>query len=158
MPHFAAEVVHAGHQLSIADDARADAGTHGEVNQVFALTGTERIFGQSGAIGIVLHKGRALEMVFKKVADFHVIPALHIRRLENHAALGTHRAGRADSDSIDLINGQTCFGDQFFGNRNGLRECFERIIRIGRKPLIRENFAALVSNRKSHFCSADINA
>ena len=33
-----------------------------------------------------------------------------------------------------------------------------RIVRIGRKSLINENFSALISNGKSHLGSADINA
>ena len=85
-----------------------------------------------------------------------MIPPFKIGGLENHAAFGTHRAGGADADGIDLFDREPGFFNQFFSNFYRTRKRGLRIVCVGGKPLVDGNVSGLIADANGDFGSANI--
>jgi len=114
VPCLARQPAHAQHQSAIRDDAAAHAGADSQVDDLPLPAGrAPQRLRQPRDIGIVAEVGGPAHVRADDVAQRHVVPARQVGRADDDTLHRVQRAGRADADAGDLLDGKAFdhFGD-----------------------------------------------
>ena len=146
--------------LAVQDDARADAGAEGGVEDVGVPSSrAPQDFGESGGVGVVIHLRGDTEDALGLGGQREAAPARHVRRIEHDAGSGIQGPGRAQADAGDRAARFRRQGeDRLDGVYDG-REAGGGIAGRdhGHARLVR-NLTGGIYQSGSHFGSANIDA
>ena len=83
---------------AVDDDAAADPGADGQVDQVSdAAAGAIEVFGQGGDVGVVAEEGGPAKPLTDQGAQRDITPTGQVGRFQHHAGDRVERPGRADA-------------------------------------------------------------
>src|SRR5262249_34665280 len=105
VPDLARGTLRAAVQFPVDDDAAADAGADGDVDEVpYALPGAERQLAEGGGVGVVLQPGADARALVHDLRQRDVAPAFELRRCGNNAVLGIDPTRRTDADPREIAD------------------------------------------------------
>ena len=113
----------AAEEGAIEDEAGAEAGAHGEEDEVGdAATGTEVELGQGTGVGVVLESAGDAELGCEDGADGNVDPGREVGWRLNEPAIGVERSTAADADAGEVRRRGAVGGQGFAKEMDDLRD------------------------------------
>ncbi len=143
--------VYAAEQLAVYDNPTADAGAHGDADEVLELlSGTAPALTQRRAVGIVFHDYRQMREGGEEIVQICAVHKVQRARFCCLAGMHVDMAGETDADTGNLVI--LLIGFDYLFPR-----FFKRLFVLGRVELLRrELFAMLVDQAMLDVGSPDI--